>query len=147
MDMGRYLVEAHLREGRSVGELARDHGVHPSWIYRLLARYRADGDAGLTPRSRRPKTSPTAIGDELENEIVLVRKQLSEEGHDAGAQTIAWHLQRRHGTSPSYSTIMRVLRRRGGVTPQPKKRPKSSYVRFEAALPNECWQSDMRHWT
>ena len=60
MDMGRYLVEAHLREGRSVGELARDDGVHPSWIYRLLARYRADGDAGLTPRSRRPKTSPTA---------------------------------------------------------------------------------------
>ena len=63
MDMGRYLVEAHLREGRPVAELAAEHGVHPSWIYRLIARYRAEGDAGLIPRSRRPKTSPTALGD------------------------------------------------------------------------------------
>jgi transposase InsO family protein len=146
MDMGRYLVEAHLREGRPVGELAREHGVHPSWIYRLLARYRADGDAGLTPRSRRPKHSPTAISTELENEIVLLRKQLGEEGLDAGAQTIHWHLARRHETVPSVTTIMRVLRRRGCVVPEPKKRPRSSFVRFEASLPNECWQSDMTHW-
>jgi transposase InsO family protein len=144
--MGRYLVEAHLREGRSVGELAAEHGIHPSWLYRLIARYQAEGDAGLIPRSRRPKTSPNALPDELENEIVLLRKQLSEEGLDAGAQTIHWHLAHRHTTAPSVSTIMRVLRRRGYVTPQPKKRPKSSFIRFEADLPNECWQSDMTHW-
>ena len=42
---------------------------------------------------------------------------------------------------------MRVLRRRGCVVPQPQKRPKSSFIRFEADLPNECWQSDMTHWT
>jgi len=146
MDVGRYLVEAHLREGRPVAELARSHGVHPSWIYRLLARYRQEGDAGLIARSRRPKTSPNAISPVLEDEIVLVRKQLVEEGLDAGAHTIQVHLQRRHGTAPSPSTIMRVLRRRGCVTPEPRKRPRSSFVRFEAALPNECWQSDMTHW-
>jgi transposase InsO family protein len=147
MDMGRYLVEAHLREGRPVAELARAHGVHPSWIYRLLARYRAEGDVGLIPRSRRPKTSPNAVGGDLEEEIVLLRKQLTEDGLDAGAQTIHWHLERRHGQAPSLSTIMRVLRRRGCVVPQPQKRPKSSFVRFEAGLPNECWQSDMTHWS
>jgi transposase InsO family protein/transposase-like protein len=146
MDKGRYLVEAHLRDGRAVAELAAAHGVHPSWIYRLLARYHAEGDAGLIPRSRRPKTSPTALSHELEDEIVLLRKQLSEDGLDAGAQTLHWHLERRHGSAPSVSTIMRVLRRRGCVTPQPKKRPKSSFIRFEASLPNECWQSDMTHW-
>jgi transposase InsO family protein len=147
VDKGRYLVEAHLREGRPVAELAAAHGVHPSWIYRLLARYRAEGDAGLIPRSRRPKTSPTALDNSLENEIVRLRKQLSEDGLDAGAQTIHWHLTRRHPTAPSMSTIMRVLRRRGCVVPQPRKRPKSSFIRFEADLPNECWQSDMTHWT
>lgn len=47
MDAGRYLVEAHLREGRAIGELARVHGVHRSWLYKLLARYRREGDAGL----------------------------------------------------------------------------------------------------
>jgi transposase len=97
MDKGRYLVEAHLRDGRAVAELAAAHGVHPSWIYRLLARYHAEGDAGLIPRSRRPKTSPTALSHELEDEIVLLRKQLSEDGLDAGAQTLHWHLERRRG--------------------------------------------------
>ncbi len=144
--MGRYLVEAHLREGRPVAELAAAHGVDRSWIYKLLARYRAEGDAGLVARSRRPHRSPTRVGTEIEEEIVLLRKQLAEEGLDAGAVTIAWHLGRRHEVVPSVSTIWRVLNRRGFVTPQPRKRPRSSYIRFEADLANECWQSDMTHW-
>jgi transposase InsO family protein len=147
MDMGRYLVEAHLREGRPVAELAEAHGVHRSWIYKLLARYRAEGDAGLVPRSRRPRSSPSATPVELEDEIVLLRKQLTEGGLDAGAVTIHWHLSRRHDAVPSVSSIWRILKRRGFVTAQPKKRPRSSYVRFAAALPNETWQSDMTHWT
>ncbi len=147
MDMGRYLVEAHLREGRSVAELAAAHGVHRSWIYKLVARYRAEGEAGLVARSRRPRTSPTQIGAELEEQILLLRKQLSEEGLDAGAVTIHWHLARRHQAVPSVSSIWRILKRRGFVVAQPKKRPRSSFVRFEADLPNECWQSDMTHWS
>src|SRR2546425_10480179 len=61
MDVGRYLVEAHLREGRPISELARSHGVHRSWLYKLLRRYRREGEAGLVPRSRRPHRSPAAI--------------------------------------------------------------------------------------
>jgi len=65
---------------------------------------------------------------------------------DAGAATIHYHLSKRHQAVPSVSTIWRVLRRRGFVTPQPHKRPRSSWIRFEARLPNECWQSDVTHW-
>ena len=36
--MARYLLEAHLLEGRPVAELAKTHGVHRSWIYKLIAR-------------------------------------------------------------------------------------------------------------
>jgi transposase-like protein len=43
MDVGRYLVEAHLKEDRSVASLARDHGPHRSRIYKLLKRYREEG--------------------------------------------------------------------------------------------------------
>lgn len=145
--MARYLVEAHLREGTPVAELAKRHGVHRSWIYALLARHRSEGDAGLEPRSRRPRTSPTATPAAVEERIVELRKQLAEFGVDAGAETIAWHLQREGVVSPSHATIWRVLTRRGFVTPQPHKRPKSSLIRFEAALPNEMWQSDMTHWS
>ena len=51
MGMARYLVEAHLLEGRPVAELAKTHGVHRSWIYKLLARYRAEGEAAFSARS------------------------------------------------------------------------------------------------
>ena len=145
MDLGRYLVEAHRLEGRPVAELAREHGVHRSWLYKLLARYDAKGEAGLEPRSRRPQHSPTKVRDLYEDEIVEIRKELDDAGYDAGAVTIQFHLAQRHGTVPSVPSIWRVLRERGFVTPQPHKRPRSSWQRFEADLPNECWQSDITH--
>ena len=140
------MITAVVVEGRPVAEVAVAYGVHRSWIYKLLARYRAEGEAGLAPRSRRPRSSPTALPTKLEDEIVLLRKQLAEEGLDAGAVTIHWHLGRRHDDVPSVSSIWRVLKRRGFVVPQPKKRPRSSFIRFAAQLPNETWQSDMTQW-
>jgi transposase InsO family protein len=77
---------------------------------------------------------------------VELRKWLTEFGVDAGAATIAVHLEQRNGTAPAVSTIWRVLSRRGFVTPQPKKRPRSSYIRFVADQPNERWQGDVTHW-
>ena len=145
MDKGRFLIETHLRTGRPIGELAAAHGVDRSWLYRLLARYRRDGEAGLEPRSRRPRTSPTRIADRHEETIVALRKELTDAGFDAGAVTIHTHLARRGGEVPSVSTIWRVLKARGFVTPQPHKRPRSSWVRFEADFPNECWQADVTH--
>src|SRR5205823_2862674 len=47
----------------------------------------------------------------------------------------------------SPATISRILTRHGAVIPDPSKRPKSSYRRFEAELPNQLWQSDFTHWT
>jgi len=143
--LGQFLVETHLRTGRPVSDLARTHGVHRSWLYKLLARYRLEGDAGLVARSRRPHRSPTRIGDLYDDEIVAIRKELLDSGFDAGAETILHHMAKRHRTVPSTSTIWRVLKARGFVTPQPHKRPKSSYKRFVAELPNECWQADVTH--
>ncbi|HYX45001.1 MAG TPA: helix-turn-helix domain-containing protein, partial [Acidimicrobiales bacterium] len=136
VDLGRFLVETHLRTGRPIAELAAAHGVHRSWLYKRLARYRREGEAGLVPRSRRPLRSPTRIPDRWEEAIVARRKELVDAGFDDGAATIHWHLSHRQGEAPSVSTIWRVLRARGFVTPQPHKRPRSSYVRFAAELPN-----------
>ena len=145
MDKGRFLVETHLRTGRPIAELAKAHGVHRSWLYKLLARYRAEGPAGLEPRSRRPHRSPTRIAGDWEEQIVLLRKELVDLGVDAGAVTIQSHLQRRHSQVPSTATIWRILKARGFVVPEPHKRPKSSLIRFQAELPNECWQADVTH--
>ena len=120
MDKARYLVEAHLLEGRSVSELAAAHGVHRSWIYKLLARYRAGGYGALERRSRAPRSSPNRTSAELAEAIVALRKQLEAAGHDCGAATIAYHLAERFDQVPSVSTIWRVLRREGLVCPQPQ---------------------------
>src|SRR5215213_7075426 len=144
--MAQLVVKAVLVEGRSKSEVARDYGVSRRWVVTLVQRYLAEGDAGLQPRSRRPLRSPTRTADALEDEIVAIRKDLDRHGHEAGAATIAAHLTRRHGTSPAVSTIWRILSARGFVTPQPHKRPKSSYLRFEAVQPNERWQVDITHW-
>ncbi|MDZ4654481.1 MAG: integrase core domain-containing protein [Coriobacteriia bacterium] len=76
-----------------------------------------------------------------------LRGGLTAAGFDAGAATIHFHLAA-EGLEhvPSVTTIWRVLKRRGLVTPQPHKRPRSSWIRFEATLPNERWQSDVTHW-
>ena len=145
MDKGRFLIETHLRTGRPIAELAAAHGVHRSWLYKLLARYRREGVAGLEPRSRRPLRSPTRIAGRHEEAIVALRKELTDDGFDAGAVTIHYHLSQRQAEVPSISTIWRVLKARGFVTPQPHKRPKSSWRRFAAELPNECWQADVTH--
>ena len=146
MDRARYVVDAVVVEGRSIREVARSHGISKSWVATLVSRYRSGGYDALAPRSKRPRSIPRRTSDELEDEIVLLRKHLVEEGLDAGPHTIHWHLAKRHRNVPSVSTIWRVLSRRGFVLPQPQKQPRSSFVRFEASLPNECWQADITHW-
>jgi transposase InsO family protein len=146
MELARYVVEAVVLESRSYREVARAHGVSKSYVGKLVGRFREGGYEAIAPRSRAAKTIPHRTPEDLQDEIVALRKELTELGVDAGAVTIAYHLSTRHDQVPSVSTIWRVLRRRGFVTPQPHKRPRSSWVRFEAKLPNECWQSDVTHW-
>jgi transposase InsO family protein len=146
MSKARLVITAVTIEKRPVSEVARSYGVARSWIYALLARYEAEGDAAFEPRSRRPKTSPNAISADTVELITFLRKELAGQGLDAGPHTIAWHLQHRHQVTVSPATVSRYLTRAGLVTPDPAKRPRSSYLRFEAELPNECWQSDFTHY-
>ncbi|MEI7813796.1 MAG: IS481 family transposase [Coriobacteriia bacterium] len=147
MDLARYVVEAVLLEGRSYREVARAHGVSKSWVGKVVARFREGGYEALRPRSRAPAHIPHRTPTDIEDKIVELRRDLTKAGFDAGAATIHFHLtQAGHEHVPSMSTIWRVLKRHGLVTPEPHKRPRSSWVRFEAALPNERWQSDVTHW-
>ncbi len=146
MDLGRFLVEAVVVGGSSPTELARSHPISRSWLFRLLARYRKGGYAALEPRSRRPKSCPSRTAPEIQQAVVELRRELANSGLDAGAQTIAHHLRLRFGSTPSRPTIWRILKSNGLITPQPHKRPKSSWIRFQAELPNEMWQADSTHW-
>ena len=146
MSKARLVITAVVVEGRSPPEVATTYGVSRSWVYELVARHRAEGEAAFEPRSRRPRSSPTAIPEATVEVIVDLRAQLSRQGLDAGADTIGWHLEHHHRIRVSRATINRTLQRHGLVAPAPKKRPRSSYVRFAAELPNELWQADFTHY-
>jgi transposase InsO family protein len=121
--------------------------AHQPWISRLVARYRTQGEAAFEPRSRRPRSSPTATDPAVVDLVVRLRTDLTHDGLHAGPHTLAWHLEHDHGIRLSPATVWRICTRAGLVTPDAAKRPKSSHRRFQAELPNQLWQSDFTHWT
>lgn len=134
----------------NVAKLCRDTGVSRKTFYKWAARYRGEGLAALEERSRRPLSSPARTPEWAEDAIVALRGELAAAGLDHGALTLRWHLVDRSTLEglvvPSVATIHRVLVRRGLVEPQPRKRPKASWHRFEAPAPNEYWQIDAMEW-
>ena len=145
MSLRRSVILSVTVEGLTQAETARRYEVSESFVSRLLARYRAEGDAAFEPRSRRPRTSPTAIASSTVELILNLRERLTGEGLDAGPATIVWHLEHSHRITVSAATVRRRLMAAGLIEPEPRKRPRSSYVRFAAELPNEMWQTDFTH--
>lgn len=135
-----------LGAGEPVTRVAKRYGVTRQWIHRLRARHGEQGEPGLLPRSRRPRSVHNRTSGEVRALIAQVRERLLAGGWDCGARSIHGVLAERMGRAPSVSTIHRILQDMGLVEAEPRKRPRSSYVRFEAELPNETWQSDFTHW-
>ena len=145
MSLNRLLITSVVVENRPVRDVAAQYGVSESWLFELLARYKAEGEAAFEPHSRRPHRVPTTTPAETIDLILELREKLTATGLDAGPDTIKWHLEHHHSTVVSRATIARYLARHGLVIAEPKKKPKSSYIRFQAALPNQCWQADFTH--
>lgn len=100
-------------------------------------------------KSRRPVSCPHQSPWWVEVEVIRSRLAL---GRECGADSIRYHLEaiaeqqnwRGEGWKiPSRATVNNILVRNGGlVTPEPKKKPKSSYRRFQYARPRDCYQID-----
>jgi transposase InsO family protein len=148
LDLALYAVLQVVKEKRSRRTVALGIGRSKSWVSDKVLAYETHGEEGLKPAKRGPKTPPanrTAMA--VEDAIVAMRKMLDEDGLDAGASTIRYHLLEQSGSSPSRATIHRILVDRGFVSPQPQKRPRNSWTRFESHLANETWQTDYCEWT
>jgi transposase InsO family protein len=117
-------------------------GMSRQSYYKYLRRFLAEGPPGLIERSRRPVNSPNRIGAAMVELVVLTRAQLAREGWDNGATSIYYRLLRDGQQPPPPRSIHRLLVRAGLIVPQPKKRPRSSYRRFEFPATDDCWQLD-----
>jgi Homeodomain-like domain/Integrase core domain len=139
--MDKKLLVATLPEPQNWSLWARRLGMSRQSIYQYRARYKLFGVDGLTERSRAPKRPAGRTCDEVEDMIVRIRKELLDDGLDAGPATIGWHLANQ-GHQLSDSTVWRVLGRRGLVGPDPSKRPKKKWSRYERERANELWHID-----
>jgi len=144
--LARYVVDAVVLERRSPTELAREHGITRRWIHKLVKRFKEGGYPALEPRSRRPHSCAHQTAPEVQDLVLELRQELVRAGHDAGPESIAYLLIGRTQQVPSPATVWRILKRNGLIVPQPHKRPRSSFIRFQAQLPNETWQVDATPW-
>src|SRR5579859_2798274 len=144
--LGRYIVDTVLIERRSPTELARNHGISRRWVHKLVKRFKEGGYVALEPRSRRPNSCCHQTASDVQAQVIRLRQELVANGHDAGPETIAHHLFGEVDKPPAVATIWRILKRNGLISPQPHKRARRSYIRFEAKLPNETWQVDATPW-
>ena len=146
MSRARVAVLKVVSQQLSVTQSAAEYGFSRRHLHRLLVRYRDGGLDALEPRSRAPRTNPARTAPEICQRVIELRTTLTAGGLDAGPVTIAWHLEQEGLKAPAPATISRILTRSGLIAPEPRKRPRSSYARFEMAQPNEMWQSDFIHW-
>ena len=126
----------------NVSAFCRDHQISRDRFYEFQNRYESEGDAGLVPRSRAPNTVANKTSSQVEDLIVSKRKQLDDEGLDAGAETVKWHLEQGGVAVPHVATVYRILVRRGFIVPEPKKAPKRALIRFVHPYVNGMWQTD-----
>jgi transposase InsO family protein len=146
VEKNQAIILAVITGTMSQAEAARRFQVSRSWVSKLVARYRAEGEAAFTPGSRAAHHHPNAIPTPTVEAILSTRRTLVAAGHDAGPETITAHLAR-SGLTVSRASVWRTLTRAGLITPAPAKRPRASWRSFSAALPNQLWQADFTHWS
>jgi putative transposase len=128
----------------AVSTFCAEHGISRKSFYELRKRTKIDGPAAvLEPRSRRPKSSPSILTDEVKAQAVQVRTALDASGLDHGP--ISVHDKMRAmglAAVPSPASLARVFREAGVARREPKKKPRSAWRRFVYPAPNACWQLD-----
>lgn len=128
----------------SVSTFCAGHGISRKTFYAIRARALAEGPAAaLEPRSRRPRTSPAEISDEVKRQALGVRAALESSGLDHGP--ISVHdkmLAVGLAPVPSVASLARIFREMGVARVEPRKKPRSAWRRFVYPAPNACWQLD-----
>jgi len=128
----------------AVSTFCAEYGISRKSFYELRKRAKTDGPAAvLEPRTRRPKSSPSKLSDEVKEQALAVRCALEVSGLDHGpisvhAKMHAMGLEQ----VPSTASLARIFREAGVARLEPKKKPRSAWRRFVYPAPNACWQLD-----
>ena len=128
----------------AVSTFCAEHAISRKSFYELRKRAEVDGPAAvLEPRSRRPRSSPSRLTDEVTSQAIAVRAALEASGLDHGPISVHEKM-RTMGLAqvPSTASLARIFRQAGVARVEPKKKPRAAYRRFVYPAPNACWQLD-----
>jgi transposase InsO family protein len=136
----RYRVVLDAAAGVPVSEVADRYGVSRQSVHAWIRRYQDGGLGALMDRSRRPESCPHQVSAEIEVMVCELRRE-----HPRWGPLRLVHELARAGVTPvpSRMSAYRVLVRHGLIEPHPRKRPKSSYRRWEREEPMALWQLDI----
>lgn len=127
----------------AVTTFCAEHEISRKTFYLLRARAREEGQAAvLEPKSRRPKSSPTRVTEQVKQQAVEVRAALESSGLDYGPISVFDKMKTMGLQPPSTAALARIFREKGVARLEPKKRPRSAWRRFVYPNPNACWQLD-----
>lgn len=120
-----------------------EHEISRKTFYALRARAREEGPAAvLQPRSRKPRSSPSRISEELKDQAIEVRAALEASGLDHGPISVHDRMHSMGLDAPSIAALARTFRERDVARLQPRKKPRAAWRRFVYPAPNACWQLD-----
>jgi putative transposase len=128
----------------AVSTFCAEHDISRKTFYDLRKRAKSDGAAAvLEPRTRRPRSSPSKVTDDVKAQAVQVRAALEASGLDHGPISVHDKMQAMGLASvPSTATLARIFREAGVARNEPRKKPRSAWRRFVYPAPNACWQLD-----
>ncbi|MGW6196392.1 integrase core domain-containing protein [Kribbella sp. NPDC055110] len=128
----------------AVSTFCAEHGISRKSFYELRKRALVDGPAAvLEPRTRRPRTSPSKLTDQVKEQAVRVRAALEASGLDHGPISVHDKMHAMGlGQVPSVASLARIFREAGVARLEPKKKPRAAWRRFVYPAPNACWQLD-----
>ena len=114
-----------------------EQGISRKTFYAIRARARSEGPAAaLEPRSTRPASGPTRIGQEMVLRALAVRSALESSGLDHGPISVHDKMRSMGLEAPSPASPARIFRRKGVARSEPRKRPRSAWRRFVYPAPN-----------
>jgi putative transposase len=134
-----------LQPGVNFSELCEEYGISRKTGYKWAARFEARGAAGMADASRRPRSSPGGLGEDVVCEIARLHQ-----AHPAwGPRKIRELYARARGEAPSESSFKRVFEKCGWVRKRRRRRSaETGRIRSgtRAAAPNEVWTVDFKGW-
>jgi transposase InsO family protein len=127
----------------SVTTFCVEHGISRKTFYKIRQRAKTQGSAAvLEPMSRRPRSSPSRLDDQVKTSALAVRAVLESSGLDHGPISVFEKMKAMGLTPPSVASLARIFREAGVARLEPKKKPRAAYRRFVYPAPNACWQLD-----